>query len=326
MSAEISIVLPADTVETIAPVVGSLQRLGAGNVLEIVVVVPEMESRDVAARLGDVKVAIVPSVYPLSRARAAGVRAASAPFVFIGETHSFPRPGMLDVLLRAHREGWCVTVPVFENENPDSLVSWAAFLSGYAAWTAGIPAGELNHAPLFNVSYRRDFLLGLGDDLEHTLTTGEDMMGRLRAAACGVWLEPVAKIGHVNMTFAGAWLKQRLAAGRVIASIRSRRWSRFRRLSFALGAPLIPLVLLARIRHGVMRAIRSGQVSPAVLPVLATGMIAQSLGELVGYAAGGSAGSARSYDEYEVRQSAFSRWLPPTGEADGSEYVLPPAP
>lgn len=325
MSAEISIVLPTDTVETIAPVVGALQRLGSGKLLEIVLVVPEAESRDAAARWGDVKVAIVPSVYPLASARAAGVRAAAAPFVFIGETHSFPRPGMFEALLGAHREGWCVAVPVFENENPDGLVSWAGFLNGYAAWTAGIPDGELSCAPLFNVSYRRDFLLGLGSDLEHTLTTGEDMMGRLREAACGVWLQPNAKIGHVNMAFAGVWLRQRFVAGRVIASIRSRRWSLLRRLSFALGAPLIPLVLLSRIKQGVMRALRSGRVSPAVLPVLATGMIVQSLGEMVGYAAGGSAGTARSYDEYEVRQISFSRWSAPTGEAAGSEYVSPPA-
>ena len=89
--------------------------------------------------------------------------------------------------------------------------------------------------PLFNVSYDRSFLVGLGADLEHTLTAGGDMMARLRGAGCIVWMEPRATIEHWNIELMRNWLPQRLAAGRVIASLRSGRWPIHRRLAFALA-------------------------------------------------------------------------------------------
>ena len=58
-------------------------------------------------------VRIVPldAVETLAPARAAGVRAASAPIVFIGETHIYPQPGWADALLAAFEEPWTAIVP-----------------------------------------------------------------------------------------------------------------------------------------------------------------------------------------------------------------------
>jgi hypothetical protein len=311
MTANIAIVLPTDTVETITAVVDCVRKV-AGELVEIVVVLPEAEATSAVQfeESSGARVILVPSIYPLSQSRAAGVRAASTPYVFIGETHTFPRAGMFEVLLDKHAAGWAVAVPAFENENPDSTVSWAGFLNGYAAWTPGRAAGELNYAPLFNVSYRRSFLLGIGKDLDYALTTGEDMINRLRAAKCGVWFEPAARIGHVNMSFLGPWLKQRLVAGRVIASIRSESWLLTRRIAFAVGSPFIPLVLYARIRAGTTRVRRQHDLSVRVPICIVLGMVMQSVGELIGYAFGPSATAARRYDEFEVGQVSNSMWKP----------------
>ena len=311
-AAEISIVLSTDTIATITPVLECLSNLALGERLEVVVVLPDSESataHDMNQQLA-VRIHEVPSVYPLSAARAAGIRAATAPFVFIGETHSFPRPGMFEALLEAHAHGRAVAVPVLENANPDRVVSWAGFLNGYAEWTDGAAAGEISHAPLFNVSYDRSFLVGLGADLEHTLTAGGDMMAHLRSAGCSVWLEPRARIEHWNIELMRNWLPQRLAAGRVIASLRSQRWPIHRRVAFALASPLIPLVLLGRIRKGLARSIRQRRVPFRVLPTIALGMLVQAAGEMAGYAAGVSAKASRRYDEYEVRQLSFTDWHP----------------
>lgn len=309
-AAEISIVLPTDTIARITPVLDSLRDLALGERLEIVVVLPAGESAT-AHEMNTkpvVRIHEVSSVYPLSSARAAGIRAATAPFVFIGETHSFPRPGMFEALLQTHADGNAVVVPIFENANPDLVVSWAGFLNGYAEWTEGANAGEITYAPLFNVSYDRSFLVGLGADLEHTLTAGGDMMGRIRGAGYSVWMEPRARIEHWNIELMRDWLPQRLAAGRVIASLRSRRWPIHRRIAFALASPLIPLVLLARIRKGIARSIRHNRAPLRVLPTIALGMLVQAAGEMAGYAAGVSAKASRRYDEYEVRQLSFTDW------------------
>ena len=310
--ASISIVVPTDTIETVMPVVNHLQQVIADDV-EIVVVLPDgdAESARQLAVSRDVRVVAVPdSIYPLSSSRAAGVRAASAPYVFIGETHSFPRKGMFQALLDAHQRGWAVAVPAFENENPDDVVSWAGFLNGYAAWTPGRNPEELRYAPLFNVSYRRSFLIGLGDDLDHALTTGEDMMGRLHTAGLGVWYEPSGTIGHVNISRLGAWLSQRLVAGRVIAAIRSARWSLGKRIAFAIGSPLIPFVLFRRIRGGISRSIQRGDAPVSVVLLLVLGMFFQATGECLGYSLGMSERHGRRYDEFEVRQISFSSWSP----------------
>ena len=62
---------------------------------------------------------VVRSVNHLPEARAAGVRAASAPIVFIGETHSYPQPGWAEALLTAFEGPWAAVVPAIGNANPN---------------------------------------------------------------------------------------------------------------------------------------------------------------------------------------------------------------
>ncbi len=302
---KIAIVLPTDSAETIQPVLRCLETLNMGARLEIVIVIPDHQPVSDLIK-SNVRVTTVPSIYPLAGARAAGVRAATAPYVFMGETHSFPRPGMLEAIIDAHEKGATIVVPAFENENPGSAVSWACFLNGYAPWTDWRNAGRIGYAPLFNVSYVREFLTELGASLDTVLLTGEDMMLRVRSANGYAAIETTARIGHMNIAHARDWLPQRIVAGRVIASIRSARWPIAQRLVYALGAPLIPVVLLWRHRHGIIGTMARNDVSLAVFPLLALGMCFQAVGELIGYAVGPSDGSSRRYDWYEIQQLKFS--------------------
>lgn len=300
---DISIVLPTDLAERIQPVIDSITNAAPECRLEIVVVCPH----DVARNFNkDVKVVALPGLYPLSAARAAGIREASASYVFIGETHSFPRKGMFEALLASHHAGSAVTVPAFENENPTTLVSWAGFINGYAPWSAGRKAGDLNYAPLFNASYDRGFLVEMGENLASVLTSGEDMMTRLTSSGRRVSFEPGAVIGHMNISRLQPWLAQRIVAGRVIASVRSATWSRFRRMAYAIGFPLIPIVLINRHRRSIARTVRANGVSRALWPVLCIGMFFQAFGESLGYAVGRDAESEKQYDTFEIEQMDYA--------------------
>ena len=300
MTAGISIILPADTAATIRPVLDHLRRQSLGDTVELLVVIPRGE----AELLDPAEVTVVPvdSIYPLNRARAVAVRSAAGQYVFMGETHSFPRAGMFDVIRAAHERGATIVVPALENENPTGLVSWAGFLNGYASWTEGRERGELDSAPLFNVSYNKSFLLRFGESLESVMLIREDIRRRVSDANGSIFFEPSAKIGHVNIARARHWLPQRIVAGRTIGSVRSESWTARRRLAYGLAFPLIPLALLRKHWRGISRTIRENNVSYAVLPVLAFGMLFQAWGEMLGYVLGKSADAVRSYDNYEIRQ------------------------
>lgn len=304
MTARISIILPTDTAATIRPVLDHLRSQALGHDVELVVVIPHAEAR----LLDQDEVTIVPvnSIYPLSQARAAGVHAAASEFVFMGETHSFPRAGMFKAIVAAHEDGATIVVPALENENPSGLVSWAGFLSGYASWALGRERGELEGAPLFNVSYRKSFLLGFGESLDRVLLIREDIRQRVAAANGKMFFEPAAKIGHVNITRARDWIPQRVVAGRTIGSVRSASWATGRRVAYALAFPLIPMVLMRKHWRGIARTIRQHRVPRAVLPVLLLGMLFQAWGEMLGYLLGGSPDASRRYDEYEVRQLVYA--------------------
>lgn len=301
-----SVVLATDNWTTIRPVIQRLREQTVRNEIEIVLVLPaeEVEAVETAdlREFARLRLVGIESVVPLGPARAAGVRAATAPLVFIGETHSFPHPGMVQELIDAHEAGWAVIVPAFHNANPDGATSWAGFLAGYATWTDGIPAGEIDGAPLFNVSYRRSFLLALGDRLARALSEGEDMATQLRAWGGRPWFEPSAGIDHANISFLVPWLRQRFLAGRVIAGARSMSWPWPRRLAYTLGSPLIPVVLLGRLRRGISRTIRRHRLPGVTLPVLVLGGMFEAAGEMLGYARGEGSTTRARYDELEVQR------------------------
>ena len=99
----LSIVLATDTYETLRPVIRSLRRQIDREHLEIVIIaLGESLGQINLAQLdgfGAVRVVAISTPLSLPRARAAGVRAASTPIVFVGETHCFPEPDMCSRLL-----------------------------------------------------------------------------------------------------------------------------------------------------------------------------------------------------------------------------------
>src|SRR5262245_4657222 len=232
----LSVVLVTDHYRTIRRVISLLRAQRARSQMEIVVVVPAGQPLTSDAGLdgfGGVRCVEVSSIIPLGPARAAGVRAATAPVVVIGETHSFPQAGWAEALIEAHTRPWAVVVPAFSNANPDSALSWAAFLRDYGPWVDGLPAGEIDFLPPYNTATKREVLLGFGDRLERMVAQGDELSTALRSAGHRVWFEPAARIEHANVARPWSWVVQRYLVGRVIASGRAERWSRSQRLLYA---------------------------------------------------------------------------------------------
>jgi hypothetical protein len=314
-----AVVLATDKYATVREVVERFRAQTIHDRLELILVVPAGEAAATEAvdpsGFARFRVVAVESVVPLAASRAAGVLAATAPLVFLGETHSYPHTRLAETLVEAHAAAPTVVVPAFRNANPEAALSWAAFLSDYGGWADGLPAGEPDIVPTYNAAYQRSFLIELGERLPLALGQSHEMQAQLRRNGGRVVFEPAARMDHANISRFRPWLRQRYVVGRVLAANRSRSWSGLRRLAYACGAPLVPLVLLARRQEAVRVTRRRERVPAGTIPALVLDTLVKATGELVGYARGAPPSLHERLDHYEVHKIAY------TGRSELSELA-----
>lgn len=305
MTPRLSIVLATDTAETIRPVVEHLQQQTFRDELELVLVSPgAMRLPPVLTQQFAALRYVDHPVNSLAAARAAGVRAATAALVFIGETHSFPDARFAELTLPAFDDPqWSVVVPALRNGNPRGVLSWAGFLCDYGAWAEELPEGETNAVPVYNATYRRDRLLAL-DNLPAALDQSDDLAQALRASGRRARFLPSARVDHINVTHPWTWVRNRFCVGTVIAANRSRHWPWWRRLVFAAGAFLVPLVLWPRMRTGVMARRRRGPAGTMVWVALS--LCLRAAGETLGYAGCFTRGAEAAMLDVEVHKLRYS--------------------
>jgi len=309
--AQLSVVLPTDTWRTIRPVVERLERQSIAHAIELVLVVPSRAAAGVEhlqpGRLGALVVVEVGEILPLARARAAGVRAAHAPLVFVGETHSYPRAGWAEAIVAAAAsDSFSVVVSAFGNANPSGVLSWSGFLADYGAWQHGHAGGEIDSQPTFNSVYRTALLQGLGDRLEHAMGHGDALVLELRTHAHRIVLAPDARLDHVNVAQPRAWVQERLVTGRVLAANRSQAWSWPRRIAYAAAFPLIALVLARRAWPAARAASSARSVPRGTALAMVTALSLKACGEALGYLGGLSRSAEDAADELELHKLAYA--------------------
>jgi len=304
-----SYVLVTDHYRTIRRVA---QRLAAQTVkdrIEVIVVAPRGQDLELDASVLEgfaaLKTVLIDSIWPMSIARAAGVRAATAPVVFIGETHSFPHAGCCAALIDAQSEPWDIVVPGLCNGNPESPFSWAAFLMDYGGWLNHLPGGAIDGGPTWNVGYRRGLMQEMDAVLDDVLSHGDEMAVALRARGARTFFVPAAGLEHVNVERVIWWFEQRFLTGLLVAASRKQRWSVPKRLLYICASPLIAVVIFSRISRPVRIALANG-LPFGTLPAIIVGIVVRTLGEVVGYVRGGTAGAQSRIDEYELYKLKFT--------------------
>lgn len=307
---QLSVILATDTIERVEKVIQSLadQTIAKGIEL-ILVIISRIDGprRDrIALDFHSVRVIEVRSIVPLSAARAKGVRVSSAPFIFIAETHAYPDPSLAEKLIDALSGEWSLAVPGFRNANPHSGLSWAGFLSDYGAWSQNLEGGEIFRPPSHDAAFRRSVLLEFGDRLEKALTFGDELYTTLSERGQRSYFEPSAGIQHVNISRFSSFVRERYLSGVLIGGYRSERWSLPRRLLYAAGSPLIPVVILSRIRQGVREAERSHSLPATTIPALVLAAALKAAGEMRGYLFGASESAEKGMMGFEVRKLAFN--------------------
>lgn len=294
------VVVTPDDFETVRKTVRHLRAQNVCGALEIVVVTPAAERLGLDARaLEGFHSHIIVEVGPVTstaRARAAGVRAATARVVALVEDHAFPAPGWAEALVARHCESWAAVGPVMSNANPKSVTSWANLLVEYAPWLEPSEGGEREHLPGHNGSYKREVLLQYGERLEAMLEAESVLHWDLRAQGRRLYLEPRARVFHQNFSEPLPSLTLRFNGGRLFASSRARAWPAWRRALFAAASPLIPFVRCARITREMLRRAPTRRMMPRLLPALVVGLVFDGAGEAAGYALGPGGAMAKLSD------------------------------
>jgi len=294
------VVITPDLYATIRKTIRHLMAQKVCGNLEIIIAAPsalelDLDSSELLS-FHSHKVIEVGHVISTARARAAGVRTASAPIVAFAEDHAYPAPGWAEALINRHREDWAAVGPVITNANPRSVTSWANLLIEYAQWLEPAKGGEREHLPGHNGSYKREILLEYGERLEAMLDAESILHWDLRARGHRLYLEPKARTFHQNFSAQSPSLTLRFNGGRLFASSRARDWPTWRRALFACAWPLIPVVRCLRITRELLRPGRPVYLLPGVLPALIVGLVFDGAGEMAGYAFGPGKAMAKLSD------------------------------
>jgi hypothetical protein len=293
MPPEISVVLATSSLDVARRSLDGYCAQTAAGAVEVLLVAPRAELERVdpqgAPSLGALRLVESTEPFELATARATGVRAASAPWVFIGETHSFAEPTLVAQLLAAIARSPASTrpsafVPCIFNVNPTGAVSCASFLVDYGAWGPGHAEGERLPPPIYNGVFARALLVRLEGELPKALSPHDDSLAPVPMEP-EHWAPfvPQARIGHLNIVRFGDFVRSKSQLGLAVAGARARRWRLGRRIAYAAASPLIAAVLLGRyLRH--YRIARSVErLPPGTAPLLVVGAVVRAAAEALGY-------------------------------------------
>jgi GT2 family glycosyltransferase len=223
-------------------------------------------------------------------ARSAAVRAATTPFVAFLEEHARARPGWAAAIVRAfHADPWAGVGYEVDNANSDGGFAWVNGLMSYGLFASPMPRGESPVISGNNVAYRREALLGVDADLERLLLVDIGLHVALHREGHRLFLDPDARIVHLNETTMGSTLRAYRHYHRLFGVTRARegRWPLRRRLLYVAATPLIPIYYLVRFTRFLSRR-RPGDVrrfllySPYIYAVQLVAAAAQAMGLLFG--------------------------------------------
>ena len=284
------VVITPDTYETIRRTIECLKAQTIADKLELVIIVlsaGDFEvNREEFQDFHGFQIVRPRELTLYGQIMAAGVKSASAPIVVFAEDHVFPVPRWAEVLIESHKNNWAAIGSVICNANPESSIGWADVLIVYSQWLYPNDGGEMDHLPGHNCSYKRNILLGYGPDLERLLEAESVLHWDLVSKGYKLYLEPEAKLYHMNFGVLPAFLKIHLYTGRTFAAYRCQSWSRLKRISFAFGSLLIPFVRFYRITRNYSGCLGLLKSKPQVYPIMALGLIVSAIGEMIGYVSG----------------------------------------
>lgn len=217
--------------------------------------------------------------------RRMGAEAARAPVVAIVEEHCAAGPGWLNAIARSMQAGDAAVGGPILDDNYPRLRDWVTYFIEYGASLPPWPDGPTSFVNGANAAYRRDLLLANRDRLdagywEATLSPKLLADGhRFRAVSAMV-------MRHRGPFDFGYYLRQRYLFSRAFAGARRGSVARSVRLAYLAAAPVVPLLLLARLIARVFQKRCHPVRFAQSLPMVFVALVVYVAGEWMGYAWG----------------------------------------
>ncbi len=302
-----------DNFTTLRRTVDALRRQSIAGQLELVFILPDQQAFDPQpGELGgfhSIKIVEHPVALELSQARVAGLRAATAPYVVIGEDHSFPHRRWAEKILSAHEAGYRVVGVAMRNPTPRSAIGWADMMTSFIAFIHPAESGPQGMLPGHNTSYLRQLLLDQGERVRDVFQVEAILHFELAAKGETLWLESQALTTHHNLLRPGRFLRHKWLGGLVFGSLRSRNWPLRRRLMVGLLSPAIPLLRIWRMRSRLQRIHRHHRCVPRAFPWLVLALAVHAAGEGIGTLFG-HGNAIKHYWQAEFHRLPPRQWNP----------------
>ena len=191
----------------------------------------------------------------------------------------------------AHQRPAAVIGGVIEIARPRGPLDWAAYFCSFHLWMPGAPEGPTDDIPTCCLSVKRDAFERYGPFRPHGFSSDTEFNRTVIEGGDRVELDPKIRVGHIAHPRVGQFVSRFFVRGRAFAMscVRSERLSGFGRAMRIVRAPLVPLVLYARIvrRAWATECPYRGRLLLAS-PWVIAGYALWAAGEAAGYASVGS--------------------------------------
>lgn len=293
------VVITPDDFKTIRRTCKCLAAQTVADRLELVLCVPReadlVADEEILARFGQITLVETGDCRVVAQVKALAARRASARFIAFIEEHAFPHPQYAQRLLEALEQGYAAVGPLMVNANPKLAASWANFIVEYGPWAGWREPRSPAHLPGNNGSYRREALLSFGERLEAMLDAESLLHWDLGRQGERLLQETRAIVFHVNITALQPFWKVHFHYSRMFAAARAAAWPAWKRLMYAGGVALIPLVRLKRHWPDIGRVTPQASRTAAFWALLGLGLASAAVGEAVGYLFGAGSSRQRIY-------------------------------
>ena len=221
------------------------------------------------------------------RRRALGLRLSRGELVAMTEDQTLPADNWVAQILTAHEQPYSVIGGAVEN-GVDRTLNRALYVCDFGRYGRPFENGEVSYLSDVNLAYKRAALNGtrkLWWDAyqETTVNWALQTSGEKLFLANG----PVMFQCRPPLSLRRA-VKERIAWGRVFAETRAERLTHFRRLLFAAGTSVLPMILLVRALRNMIRQGLGMRIILRTIPIISLLVVTWSIGELAGYLRGGS--------------------------------------
>ncbi|HYO88766.1 MAG TPA: glycosyltransferase [Candidatus Limnocylindrales bacterium] len=250
-------------------------------------------------------VTVVPLHYPSSigSVRLDAFQRATTPIVAFLEEHTRAYPDWAAALLRRFDGGpWAGVGNEVHMLNPGGVVGDSLFVMNYMGFAAPADGGPAQLLQGNNSAYRREVVLGLGDDLRDLLEIESLLDWRLSERDYRLYVEPEARFEHANEHIVLAFWEGNYTFSRLFGALRAdaQSWTLTQRWARILATPVIPFIRVARLLRYVVK--HKPQHLPLILrglPYIVSAHTASVLGQTMGLLAG-EGNSRQNFLFYEM--------------------------